>query len=50
MTKWKNKTELKAANPQNAKPNLDDIDPFVDFKEWYAPQMRRHIKNYEIAR
>ncbi len=48
MTNRKNKTKSKTAKSQKVELNLDDIDPFVDFKEWSAPQMRRHIKTYEI--
>ena len=34
MTKRKDKGKSKIAKPQKVEPNLVDIDPFVEFKEW----------------
>ncbi len=34
MTKRKDETKSKTANPQKVKPSLHDIDPFLEFKEW----------------
>lgn len=34
MVKLKAKSNSKTATPIKAKPNLDDVDPFLEFKEW----------------
>jgi hypothetical protein len=34
MIDRKDTTKSKSAKPQKVEPKLDDIDPFLDFKEW----------------
>jgi hypothetical protein len=34
MIDRKDKSKSKTAKPQKIEPNLDDIDPFLEFKEW----------------
>ena len=34
MVKHKAKSKSETATPKKTKPNLDDVDPFVEFKEW----------------
>jgi hypothetical protein len=45
MTNWKDKAKSKTANPQRVKPNLEDIDPFVDFKEWASAADEKAYRN-----
>ena len=34
MANRKHKTKFKTTKPQKVETDLDDIDPFVEFKEW----------------
>jgi hypothetical protein len=44
MTNRKEKGKSKTAKPQKVEPKLDDIDPFVDFKEWSSAADERAYK------
>jgi hypothetical protein len=39
------KTKSKTASPQKVKPCLDDIDPFLEFKEWTSAADEKANKN-----
>ena len=44
MANRKDKAKSKTAHPQKVKPNLADIEPFVDFKEWASDADEKEYK------
>ncbi len=45
MANRKDKAKSKTAHPQKVKPNLADIDPFVEFKEWSSAADEKAYKD-----
>jgi hypothetical protein len=45
MIDRKDKSKSKTAKPQKVEPNLDDIDPFVEFKEWSSAADQKVFRN-----